>query len=205
MTVSISPVDIINTLPLTELRSQYRGSLPVRDARRFANLGSRVPLDLSDSLADFAFLGNVTHNKNARKFREQICQLSGAKDDGHISDFQSELVEVRFSESERPRQAIFLKPIKASIKPEDEFIAQSPVIIWDSGSEISVVKPSLINPGKYLITTIHKELNALQKAEEILIEFINSADENNLSSKIRLVTEKEYASTVIKVVSEKIK
>ncbi len=195
----------VNELSLHDLRNQFRGSLPQRNADRMSNLGSKVPLELADSVADFAFLGKTTSNKNAGNFLSQLGQLSGTKDDGRITEFKTELIEVKFNESERPRQAIFLNPVKPSLAPKDQFEVQSPVIIWDSGSEISVARPSLINQGKYLITTIHKELNVAENAEEQLIAFINLKDENNLSTRTRIVSEKEYASTVINSVKEKTK
>lgn len=204
MVVPPAPIDVSRSLSLHDLRSQFRGSLPLREVDRFSNLVSKVPLELLDAVADFAFLGNVTDSKEAKKFREQICQLSGTKNDGHIAEFQTELVEVK-CQFESPRQAVFLKPIKASIKKEDQFVAQSPVVIYDSGSEISVVRPSLKYPGKYLITTIYKEINVKENVEKILIAFINLTDEDNLSSQTRFVSEIEYASTVINSVKERMK
>jgi len=196
----------IDQLSLHDLRNHFRGGLPERDASRYANLESRVPLDLISSAADFAFLGKSTTNKNAVAFLKQLSLLSGAKDDGHIADYQPELVEIQRSGGlERSRQAIFLKPVKASIKSDDQFDPQSPLIIWDSGSEISIVRPSLVKQEGYLITTIHKGLSDLTTTEEQLITFISLKDESQLLFGTRYTSKNETASTVIKAVKEKMK
>jgi hypothetical protein len=205
MTVNPPTHNQINDLSLTDLRRLQFGSLPQRKAEKFTHLASRTPLELIDILADFAFLGKTTRNVNADKFMRQLCQLSGTANDGNIIEFQPELAEVKISNFEPARQVLFLKPIKASIKTGDQFVIQSPVIIYDSGSEISVVRPLLSNPEKFLITTIPKDLYTEDKAQSDLVTFMNLVDEENLPFNIRFVSGIEFASTVCNAVKEKMK
>lgn len=191
----------IKDLFLHDLRDSMLGHLPKRDASRFANLSNRAPLELAGVLADYAHLGQMTDNAQAIKLRRSLCQLSGVTDDKFIVDFQAELVKVSH-DTLGSVHAIFLKPIVATGNLE----LQAPVIIWDSGSEIAVVRPSLTQSGESLITTIPKT-EVPETAQQKIVDFVNLTDETDFSvaSGVQMVSEKEFANNLIQAVREKVK
>lgn len=197
----------VNKLSLQDLRLTMRNQLH-SNADRFSNLTGKVPLQLADTIADFSFLGKITNNADAVGLMKQLCLLSGTTRDEQISEFQPQLVEIKNSPYNPARQAIFLKPIKTSFPPESDFIAQSPLIIYEYSNEITVLIPSLPDPEIHLSMTIKKDLTIGSDAEIRLVNFINKANqmEHNVGTGIRPVYGKiGFENEVIEAVMKKMK
>lgn len=200
----------IDSLSLSDLREFMSGSLPRRNAERFSNLTSRTSLELVSALADFAHLGQATHNVNAVKLRKQLCLLSGTEKDENIVDFQPELAIVQMGDGYfTDRQVIFLKPIKPSVKKDDEFDIQVPVAIFEYNDEITFIKPSVSDQKRLVTISIRKTDFNEKNAQEKLIDFMSLTDENNSPFGTilgaRFVSEKEYGNTAYNAVKEKMK
>ena len=181
MTIAQSTSEIttpINEMSLPELRKNLLGKEVLqRDIERLIKLPNQVALELAYVLSDYARLGQMTENPEARRFRKTLGQLSGV-DERLIIDIQPALVEIP------PRiwegmtmwegfQGIFLNPVTA-LRNDKIHMPQvhAPLIMWgQNDGEIDLLRPSLDQPGKYLEQTIRNDLTR-GDAQKELIEFI---------------------------------